>query len=110
MSQRHSYRNDRRLDPFEGSLLPGVDVSIEQEEDEYEHRQEPVPPERVERDGPGEDENGLDVENDKEHGDHVEPWGEARPDRRYIRHTAFVRIALRLVRSGGADNEIETKE
>ena len=41
------------------------------------HREKPYAPERVERDGPGKDEDGFDVEDDKEHRDHVEAGGEA---------------------------------
>src|SRR5215210_7974134 len=67
------------LDPFQPALAPGVDVADEQDHDEGDHLQQPVEAELVERDGPGVEEDRLDVEDHEEDGDDVEAGRVARP-------------------------------
>src|SRR5256714_9822661 len=68
------------LCPFERALAPGVVVADDEDADEDEHFEEREFGEREvvahEDDGPGEEEYGLHVEDEEEHGDDVEAYGE----------------------------------
>src|SRR5436190_9488535 len=63
--------------PVEASGLPDVDVGDEDQADEDDHLDEAEEAELAELHGPGEEEDGFDVEDDEEHGDQVELDGEA---------------------------------
>src|SRR6266496_6567907 len=66
----------RRLPPVQPAALPHVDVGHEHERDEDGHLGQAEQAELTEAHGPGEQEDGLDVEDDEQHRDDVELHGE----------------------------------
>src|SRR5207237_3833192 len=72
-SCRPGPRRASPLLPLEASLAPDVGQRDEEDADEDEHLDHPVPAELVEDDGPGVEEDRLDVEDDEEHRRQVEP-------------------------------------
>src|SRR6478672_5780871 len=58
--------------PLQSAAAPHVGVGDEDRADEQDHLDEAEQPELVERDGPGVEEDDLDVEDDEEHRGQVE--------------------------------------
>src|SRR5581483_9299054 len=67
----------RRFVPVQAAPTPDVDVGHEDEADEHDHLHEPEQTESAEPHRPWEQEDRLDVEDDEQHGQHVELHGEA---------------------------------
>src|SRR5919197_2559375 len=63
--------------PIEPALLPHVHVGHEHEPDEHHHLDQTEQSERSNRDGPREEEDGLDVEDDEQHRNDVELYRES---------------------------------
>src|SRR5881397_143087 len=63
--------------PFERSLAPGVDQGHQQDGGEHRHLDDAEPAQSLDDHGPGVDEDGLDVEDDEEHGRQVKADGKA---------------------------------
>src|SRR2546421_981395 len=63
--------------PLQAAAAPDVGVGDEDGEDEQQHFDEPEEPQGVEADGPGVEEDDLDVEDDEEHRRQVVLDGEA---------------------------------
>src|SRR5690554_7823231 len=59
--------------PVQGALHPLVDEADDEDGQEHHHRDESEEPDRVERDGPREEEGDLEVEKDEEDRDQVVP-------------------------------------
>src|SRR5579883_262996 len=87
----------RELPPLEGPLPPGVGEAHQQDQDENHHLHQGEQPQPAVRHGPGEDEDGLDVENREDERVQIEPRIEL--DVRFADrlNAALVRLELHAV-------------
>src|SRR5439155_14287002 len=85
------------LIPFERSLLPFVDETHDEDEQEDAHRDETEDTDLPQHDGPGKQENDLEIEDDEEDGDEVVTHVELRATVFERLETAFItRQLLRI--------------
>src|SRR5438445_495931 len=92
-----------QLIPFQRPLLPGVEVAHEQDRDEDQHLDQGEEAELLEDDGPGVDEQGLDVDDHELHRENIGPHRDL--GARVVKHrcAALVGHELGLVWTRGPD-------
>src|SRR5256885_9144732 len=88
-------------DPLQRALFPDPDVANHQDGEKDHHLDKAEEPERLELHRPGEQEDGLDIEDNEQDGDDIKPHRVAAARRAFRINAAFVRHQLGLRRMIG---------
>src|SRR5438477_2826128 len=81
----------RGFAPVQNAFLPDVEESDEENSNVYQHFPQPEALQIAQNNGPGIDENRLNIEQNEQHGHEIEFHGEALPGVAHRGHAAFIR-------------------
>ena len=96
--------------PVERALLPEIKVTDQEDGDIEEHLHKAKPLQFTKNESPGVEEDGLDVEENEDHGDEVELDGEGFAGVAGGLHAAFVGLLLGAAGAAPADEAGKTEE